>query len=146
VLCEHANRNRNAANSQQMGPVLDPGSHLSLPIPPSVQIELFEMRSLGTMLPSSLTCYVCLFLPLLGSLLSFFSGHFSRPRFYFSSTHCFLLTLLLFVKLHLIHFLEMDYSLSCCCFLMQTQLPNCTRSIDTKNEATSILVKHPASV
>src|SRR5277367_410674 len=44
------------------------------------------------------TCYKCLFLPLLGSLLSFSSGHFSQPQFYFSSAHYSLLTLLLFVN------------------------------------------------
>jgi hypothetical protein len=34
-----------------MGPILDPGSPLSLPILPSVPMGLFEVRSMGTMLP-----------------------------------------------------------------------------------------------
>lgn len=59
-----------------------------------IPMGLFEMRSLATMLPHAFslrlkivmecaypTCYKCLFLPLLGSLLGFSSGRFSRLRF-----------------------------------------------------------------
>src|SRR5271155_3958872 len=53
--------------------------------PSSLQLEAVVERSCPT-------CYKCLFLPLLGSLLSFSSSHFSQPRFYFSSAHCSLLT------------------------------------------------------
>src|SRR3954453_9738625 len=73
-----------------MGPVLDPGVPLSFPISPRV----LEARLLGTVLPSPAsslqleavverscpTWYKCLFLPLLGSFLSFSSGHFNGEK------------------------------------------------------------------
>jgi hypothetical protein len=42
--------------------------------------------------------------PLLGSLLSFTSGHFSQPQFYFFSTHHSLFTSTLFRELFAIFF------------------------------------------
>jgi hypothetical protein len=89
-----------------MGPVLDSG----VPLPSRVPMGSSRCARWGPccLPPSSLqlgavverscpTCYKCLFLPLLGSL-SFSSSHFSQPRFYFSSAHCSLLTLLFFVN------------------------------------------------
>src|SRR4051794_40434610 len=83
----------------------------SLAISPSVPIELFQMRSLETMLPFPFNLLVPSALSVVFSLVI-------RPALILLF-FCSLFTLLFFGKLHLIHFLEMNYSRSCYSFQMQ---------------------------